>query len=58
MIKGILFALIPTNQGGFIKGRQITDNIILVQEPIYSTILQHEKGMVIKLDLANSFDRV
>jgi hypothetical protein len=57
-IKGILPAIIPENQGGFIKGRKILDNIILVQEAIHTSILRREKGMIVKLDLANAFDRV
>lgn len=36
-IKGILPRLIPENQGGFIQGRQIINNIILVQEVIHSS---------------------
>jgi len=57
-LKGILPTIIPENQGGFIKGRHITENIILVQEAIHSSMHQREKGMVVKLDLENSFDRV
>jgi hypothetical protein len=34
------------------------DNIILVQEAIHSSIRRKDKGMIIKLDLANAFDRV
>lgn len=34
------------------------DNILLVQEAIHSSKAQKEKGMVIKLDIANAFDRV
>jgi hypothetical protein len=41
-----------------VKGRQILDNIILVQEAIHTSCKKKEKGMVIKLDLANAFDRV
>jgi hypothetical protein len=37
-LKGILPTIILENQGGFIKGRQITDNIILVQEAIHSSM--------------------
>ena len=48
----------PENQGGFIKGRRIWDNIILVQEAIHSSLKNGEKGMVVKIDLANTFDRV
>jgi hypothetical protein len=34
------------------------DNIILVQEALHSSIRRKDKGMIIKLDLANVFDRV
>ena len=57
-LKVVLPLIIPENQGGFIKGRQISDNIILVQEGIHSSVKRKEKGVVIKLDLANAFDRV
>ena len=57
-LKRILPRIIPENQGGFIKGRKILDNIILVQEAIHSSYQRNEKGMVIKLDLDNSFDCV
>jgi hypothetical protein len=57
-LKKILPRLIPENQGGFIHGRHIFDNIILVQEAIHSSCKKKEKGMAVKLDLANSFDRV
>jgi hypothetical protein len=38
--------------------RQITYNIVLVQEAIHSSFSSKAKGMVIKLDMANAFDRV
>jgi hypothetical protein len=34
------------------------DNILLVQEDIHSSKEWGDKGMVINLDMANSFDRV
>jgi len=34
------------------------DNIMLVQEFIHSSRGRHEKGMVIKLDMTNAFDKV
>ena len=37
-IKNLLHAFIPKNQGGFIKGRHIEENIILIQEAIHSSI--------------------
>ena len=57
-LKKILLAIIPKNQGEFIKERKILDNILLVQEAIHSSCQRKERGMIIKLDLENSFDRV
>eukprot|EP00253_Pinus_taeda_P031912 PITA_31912 len=57
-LKSILPSIISENQGGFVPRRQITDNVILIQEAIHSSISRNEKGMVIKLDMANAFDRV
>ena len=57
-IKKFLPRIIPENQGGFIQGRQIQDNITIVQEAIHSSCQRKEKGMIVKLDLANAFDRV
>jgi hypothetical protein len=57
-LKSILPTIILENQGGFVHGRQIGDNFILVQEAIHSSLHRKEKGMVVKLDLANAFDRV
>ena len=57
-LKNILPYIIPENQGGFIKGRRIWDNIILVQEEIHYSQQNGEKGMVVKIDLANAFDKV
>jgi hypothetical protein len=57
-LKGLLSDLISENQGGFVQGRQIMDNIILVQEALHSSLKRREKGMIVKLDFANAFDRV
>ena len=57
-LKKVLPRIILENQGGFIQNRQIQDNIILVQEAIHSSCQRKEKGMIVKLDLANAFDKV
>eukprot|EP00253_Pinus_taeda_P027507 PITA_27507 len=57
-LKRILPSLISENQGGFVPRRHITDNVILIQEAIHSSISRKERGMIIKLDMANAFDRV
>lgn len=57
-LKNLLPNLISENQGGFVPHRQITDNVILIQEAIHRRINRKERGMIIKLDMANAFDRV
>ena len=57
-LKYMLPHLILENQGGFVKGQKIWDNIILVQEAIHSSTKNGDKGMVVKLDLENALDIV
>eukprot|EP00253_Pinus_taeda_P036022 PITA_36022 len=57
-LKPLLPSVISENQGGFLPNRHISDYILLVQEAIHSSLTRKEKGFVLKLDLANSFDRV
>jgi hypothetical protein len=57
-LKPLLSKLVSENQGGFMENKQITDNIILVQEAIHSSRGCKDKGMVLKLDMENAFDRV
>ena len=58
MLKPLLGKLISPLQGGFVKGRHIMDNVIQVQKSMHSNFQRKEKGMLIKLDMANAFDRV
>jgi len=55
-IKPLLPKLILENQGGFMEKKQITNNIILVQEVIHSSWITKDKGTLIKLDIENAFD--
>lgn len=57
-IKPLLKKLISSPQGGFLEGRHILDNVIQVQETIHTSMKRNEKGMLIKLYMANAFDRV
>ena len=57
-MKKIMGNLISGTHGGFVVKRQILDNIIIVQEAIHSSMEHKQKGMAIKLDMANAFDRV
>ncbi|XP_055830830.1 uncharacterized protein LOC129899847 [Solanum dulcamara] len=55
----ILPQLISDNQSGFVKGRSISENIMLAQEIIHN-IKRPTVGdnVVIKLDMAKAYDRV
>ena len=54
----MLGSLISPQQGGFVKRQHLIDNVIQVQEAIHSSYQRKEKGMIIKLDMKNAFDRV
>nr|XP_009618786.1 uncharacterized protein LOC104110923 [Nicotiana tomentosiformis] len=55
----ILPDLISWNQSGFVKGRAITENILLAQEIIQDIGKPNEKGnIILKLDMAKAYDRV
>ena len=57
-MKKVMGKLISDMQGGFVVGRNIVDNIIIVQEAIHSSMDRKGKGMAINLDMDNAFDRV
>jgi len=58
-IVAVLPGIISTNQSGFVKGRSITDNVLLAQE-IVRDINRRNKlhNVVVKLDMAKAYDRV
>eukprot|EP01018_Ginkgo_biloba_P009696 Gb_25173 [translate_table: standard] len=55
-LKGILPKLISEEQGGFVQGKQIADNVILVQEALHSACCRKGNLMLIKLDMAKAYD--
>ncbi|XP_015084239.1 uncharacterized protein LOC107027648 [Solanum pennellii] len=55
----ILPLLISTNQSGFVKGRSISENIMLAQEIIHQIKKPNiGSNVIIKLDMAKAYDRV
>ena len=58
-LSSILSSLISSNQSGFVKGRSISENIMLAQEIIHQ-IKKPNVGsnVIIKLDMAKAYDRV
>jgi hypothetical protein len=57
-LKPILPFIISKEQSGYVKGRQIMDNVILVHEIIHSLKSTRTPGMLLKLDLSKSFDKL
>lgn len=55
----LLSKMISENQSGFIKGRLITESILLTQEIVQSIKRKNKGGnVVIKLDMAKAYDRM
>ena len=57
-LKPLLPSLIILEQSGFVVGRQIMDGIILVKETIHSLKVTKKSGMLIKMDIAKSYDNL
>jgi hypothetical protein len=57
-MKPLLPTLISQEQAGFVKGRQILDNIIQAHEIIHTLKSQRRGGMIIQLDLAKAYDKI
>jgi hypothetical protein len=57
-LKPILPFIISKEQSGYVEGRKIMDNVILVHEIIHSLKSTHTPGMLLKLDLSKAFDRL
>ena len=57
-MKNLMKHIISESRGGFVVRWKILDNIIIVQEAIHSNLERKQQGMAIKLDMANTFDRV
>jgi hypothetical protein len=57
-LKTFLPKIISENHDGFLKDKQITNNIVLVQEATHSNKKCKSPGMVIKHDMENDFNHV
>jgi hypothetical protein len=57
-LKPILSEAISKEQFGFLNGHQIHEAIGVAQEGLHSLRTMRSKGVVLKIDLSKSFDRV
>lgn len=56
----VMSALVAPNQSSFVKGRQSSDNVVIVQEVMHSMkIMKGKKGfLAVKVDLEKAYDRL
>eukprot|EP01018_Ginkgo_biloba_P012862 Gb_10551 [translate_table: standard] len=54
----LLTKLISEEQGGFVPGKLIADNVVLAQESLHFAKARKKKIMLIKLDMAKAYDRL
>eukprot|EP01018_Ginkgo_biloba_P014379 Gb_37800 [translate_table: standard] len=57
-MRRLLTKLISEEQGGFVLGKLIADNVVLAQVALHSAKARKEKTMLIKLDMAKAYDRL
>jgi hypothetical protein len=50
--------LVSANQSAFVRGRNIHDNFILVQQMVKSLNKMEEAHIILKLDISKAFDSV
>lgn len=57
-LRGVMDMLISENQTVFIKGRQMTEGILLMSEMYASLRAKNSEGVILKLDFTKAFDTV
>ena len=57
-IQQVLLKVISNEQGAFVKGRHILDDILVANECVHYTLQERLLGIICKLDLGKAYDRV
>ena len=57
-LRRVLHTIIPSEQTGFVPGRAITENIILLNDSIHYAKKHHPSAIVLALDFAKAYDRI
>ena len=57
-LRSCLNSVIPSEQTGFVPGRAITENIILLNDAIHYSKRHHQSAIILALDFAKAYDRI
>eukprot|EP00253_Pinus_taeda_P003654 PITA_03654 len=57
-LKPLLPSLISGEKFGYVEGKQILNNIILVHEVVHTLTNKKQAGMIMQLDIAKAYDKV
>ena len=57
-LRQVLNTVIPSEQTGFIPGRAITENIIMLSDAIHYSKRNHPTSIILALDFAKAYDRM
>lgn len=56
-IREFIHEVVDGNQYAFIKGRQILDTILIVNECVEDYTRREKKGVIVKLDMEKTYDK-
>lgn len=57
-LKGVLGTLVSECQSAFIKGRQISDSVLIANEIVHGMKSGRIEGLILKIDFEKAFDSI
>lgn len=57
-LKPVLASLIDESQSAFVKGRQISDSVLMANEMVHGLQIGKFQGLIFKIDFEKAFDSI